>query len=102
MKCPYCSYEETKVVDTRLINNGEMIRRRRECIECKKRFTTHEIIETVPIIVVKNDLSREPFNRNKLLSGMMRACEKRPVSIETILAFPIFISLSPEDAPVIL
>ncbi len=84
MKCPYCSFEESKVVDTRLIDDGEKIRRRRECVKCGKRFTTHEVIESVPVIVIKNDCSREPFDRNKLFSGLLRACEKRPVSIETV------------------
>ena len=84
MKCPYCNYEESKVVDSRLIDDGERIRRRRECVKCGKRFTTHEVIENVPVIVIKNDCSREPFDRNKLFSGLLRACEKRPVSIETI------------------
>ena len=84
MKCPYCKFEESKVVDTRLIDNGERIRRRRECVKCGKRFTTHEVIESVPVIVIKNDCSREPFDRSKLFSGLLRACEKRPVSIETI------------------
>lgn len=84
MKCPYCNYEESKVVDSRLIDDGERIRRRRECVKCGKRFTTHEVIETVPVIVIKNDCSREPFDRNKLFSGLLKACEKRPVSIEII------------------
>ena len=84
MKCPYCKFEESKVVDTRLIDNGERIRRRRECVKCGKRFTTHEVIESVPVIVIKNDCSREPFDRSKLFSGLLRACEKRPVSIETV------------------
>ncbi len=84
MKCPYCSYEESKVVDSRSADDGERIRRRRECLKCAKRFTTYEIIETVPLIVVKRDKSREPFERNKLTAGILRACEKRPVSIEQI------------------
>ena len=84
MKCPYCAYRETKVTDTRMIDNGEKIRRRRECIKCGRRFTTHETVEIVPILVIKRDKSREPFNRNKLLSGLLRACEKRPVPLETI------------------
>ena len=84
MKCPYCSYRENKVTDTRMIDNGEKIRRRRECIKCGRRFTTHETVEIVPILVIKRDKSREPFNRNKLLSGLLRACEKRPVPLETI------------------
>ena len=84
MKCPYCSYEESKVIDSRSADDGERIRRRRECLRCGKRFTTYEIIESVPIIVVKKDKSREAFDRNKLFNGLLRACEKRPVSIETI------------------
>ena len=84
MKCPYCGYEESKVIDSRPADDGERIRRRRECLVCGKRFTTHEVIETVPIIVVKRDRSREVFDRNKLLSGILRACEKRKVSIEQI------------------
>ena len=84
MKCPYCCYEESKVIDSRPADDGERIRRRRECLGCGKRFTTHEVIETVPIIVVKRDRSREVFDRNKLLSGILRACEKRKVSIEQI------------------
>ncbi len=84
MRCPFCSYPESKVIDSRPTDEGEKIRRRRECLSCAKRFTTYEIIETVPIIVVKRDKSREPFDRNKLLNGMLRACEKRPVSIDTL------------------
>ncbi|MBR2315581.1 MAG: transcriptional regulator NrdR [Clostridia bacterium] len=84
MKCPFCGYAESKVIDSRPTDEGERIRRRRECISCSKRFTTYEIIESVPIIVVKKDKSREAFDRVKLFNGMLRACEKRPVSIETI------------------
>ena len=84
MKCPYCGYEESKVIDSRPADEGERIRRRRECLKCGKRFTTHEVIETVPIIVVKRDKSREVFDRNKLTAGILRACEKRPVSITQI------------------
>ena len=84
MKCPFCSYEESKVIDSRPTDEGERIRRRRECMKCGKRFTTYEIIESVPILVIKKDKSREQFDRNKLLAGMMRACEKRQVSIETL------------------
>ena len=84
MKCPFCSYEESKVIDSRPADDGERIRRRRECLKCSRRFTTYEIVETIPIIVVKRDKSREPFDRNKLLGGMLRACEKRPVSLEKI------------------
>ena len=84
MKCPYCGYEESKVIDSRPADEGERIRRRRECLSCAKRFTTHEVIETVPIIVVKRDKSREVFDRNKLRTGLLHACEKRPVSIDQI------------------
>ena len=84
MKCPYCAYEESKVIDSRSADDGERIRRRRECLKCGKRFTTHEIVETVPIMVIKRDRTREPFSREKLFSGLMKACEKRPVSIKTI------------------
>jgi len=84
MKCPFCGCEESKVIDSRPTDEGERIRRRRECITCAKRFTTYEIIESVPVIVVKKDKSREVFDRNKLFNGMLRACEKRPVSIDSI------------------
>lgn len=84
MKCPFCGYTESKVIDSRSADDSERIRRRRECLKCGKRFTTHEIIETVPVIVVKRDKSRESFDRNKLTNGLVRACEKRPVSIDKI------------------
>ena len=84
MKCPFCAFEESKVIDSRPTDEGERIRRRRECLKCGKRFTTYEVIESLPVIVIKKDKSRESFNREKLLNGLMRACEKRPVSIETL------------------
>lgn len=84
MRCPYCGYTESKVIDSRPTDEGARIRRRRECLKCSKRFTTYEIIESLPIIVVKKDKSRETFDREKLLNGMLRACEKRPVSLQTI------------------
>ncbi len=84
MKCPFCGIEESKVIDSRPTDEGERIRRRRECTSCGKRFTTYEIIENVPIVVVKKDKSRETFDRNKLFNGILRACEKRPVSLETV------------------
>ena len=84
MKCPYCGYSESKVIDSRPTDEGERIRRRRECLNCAKRFTTYEVIETVPVVVVKKDKSREAFYRNKLLNGLLRACEKRPVPLETL------------------
>ena len=80
MRCPYCGADDSKVIDSRPTEDGEKIRRRRECLNCKKRFTTYEIVETVPLMVVKKDRSREVFDRQKLLNGMLRACEKRPVS----------------------
>lgn len=84
MKCPFCGYTESKVIDSRPTDESERIRRRRECMSCGKRFTTYEVIENVPIIVVKKDKSREQFNREKLFNGMLRACEKRPVALDTI------------------
>ena len=84
MKCPYCGYIESRVIDSRPTDEGERIRRRRECLKCGKRFTTYEVIENVPIVVIKKDKSRETFDRNKLLNGLLRACEKRPVSMDTL------------------
>ena len=86
MKCPYCGYSESKVVDSRHSEDGTSIRRRRECLSCQKRFTTYETVESLPIVVVKKDNSREPFDRNKILRGMVRACEKRPVSMAALEA----------------
>ena len=79
MKCPFCSFADSKVIDSRPTEEGTSIRRRRECMECGGRFTTYEKLETIPLIVIKSDSSREPFDRHKLLSGIMRACVKRPV-----------------------
>ncbi|MBE6758315.1 MAG: transcriptional regulator NrdR [Ruminococcaceae bacterium] len=84
MKCPFCGYTESKVIDSRPTDEYARIRRRRECLGCTKRFTTYEVVESLPIIVVKKDKSREAFDREKLLGGMIRACEKRPVSIQTL------------------
>ena len=84
MKCPYCGFEESKVIDSRPTDEGERIRRRRECLNCQKRFTTYEIIESLPIIVVKKDRSREVFDRDKLLNGLLRASEKRPVTLDML------------------
>lgn len=81
MKCPYCGFEDDRVIDSRPTEEGTAIRRRRECSNCLKRFTTYEKVESIPMMVVKKDKSREPFNRDKLLNGLVRACEKRPVSI---------------------
>lgn len=84
MKCPFCTYFESKVIDSRPMDENQKIRRRRECLKCGKRFTTYEIVETMPIVIIKRDNTREPYERQKLLNGLMRACEKRPISIEKI------------------
>ena len=81
MRCPYCGQSESKVIDSRPADEGNSIRRRRECLSCQKRFTTYETVESLPIIVVKKDGSRESFDRQKVLGGMIRACEKRPVPL---------------------
>ena len=86
MKCIYCGFEESKVLDSRSTDETNSIRRRRECLHCGRRFTTYETIETTPILVVKNDGSRQPFDRAKLINGMIKACEKRPVSLAQIEA----------------
>ena len=84
MKCPFCGQTDSRVIDSRPTDEDCRIRRRRECIRCNKRFTTYEVVENLPIVVVKKDKSREPFDRNKVLSGLLRACEKRPVSLERL------------------
>lgn len=84
MKCPYCYFFESKVVDSRPTDEGQAIRRRRECIKCNKRFTTYEKIEEIPIMVIKKDGNRESYDRNKLLNGIIKSCEKRPVSMNDI------------------
>ena len=84
MKCPYCSFEETQVIDTRETENLEATRRRRECLKCSKRFTTYERVEEADIMVVKKDGRRERFQRQKLLNGILKACEKRPISLDKI------------------
>ena len=84
MKCPFCSSENTRVIDSRPADDNNSIRRRRLCDECGKRFTTYEKVETIPLIVIKKDNSREPFDRQKLLNAMLRACAKRPVSYEAL------------------
>ena len=84
MKCPYCAYLESKVVDSRPADEGASIRRRRECLSCHKRFTTYETMESLPLMVVKKDGSRQSFDRAKVLGGLIRACEKRPVSYQTL------------------
>jgi transcriptional repressor NrdR len=84
MKCPYCNDLEDKVIDSRISRDGETIRRRRECLACQKRFTTHEKIEETLPSIIKKDNRREPYDRKKILDGMKKACQKRPVSIETL------------------
>ena len=81
MRCPFCGFGESKVIDSRPAEEGSSIRRRRECLSCRKRFTTYETVESLPIVVIKKDGSRQSFDRNKVLRGMIRACEKRPVSL---------------------
>ncbi|MBR3932857.1 MAG: transcriptional regulator NrdR [Clostridia bacterium] len=84
MRCPYCDYLESKVIDSRPIDDGSSIRRRRECLKCEKRFTTYEQIESVPLVIIKKDGKRQTYNRQKLLNGILRACEKTPVSFGQI------------------
>ncbi|MEH6589901.1 MAG: transcriptional regulator NrdR [Halioglobus sp.] len=86
MHCPFCSAEDTKVIDSRLVADGDQVRRRRECLSCKERYTTYEVAELVMPRLIKQDGSREPFNEEKLRAGFLRALEKRPVSIEAIEA----------------
>ena len=86
MKCPNCGFPDSKVIDSRPVEEGNSIRRRRECLSCQKRFTTFEVIESVQILVVKKDGSKELFDRSKMLSGIMKACQKRPVKGEEIAA----------------
>ncbi len=86
MKCPFCDYLESKVIDSRPIDDGASIRRRRECLKCEKRFTTYEQIESVPIVIIKKDGKRQTYNRQKLLNGILRACEKTPVTFAQVEA----------------
>ncbi|HCI64820.1 MAG TPA: transcriptional regulator NrdR [Clostridiales bacterium] len=84
MRCPFCGDQDSKVVDSRRSEDGLSIRRRRECLQCQKRFTTYETVESLPIVVIKRDSSRQQFDRNKILNGMLRACEKRPVPLAAL------------------
>lgn len=84
MKCPYCGFSESKVIDSRPTDENVSIRRRRECLRCEKRFTTYEVVETMPLVVIKKDGTREAFVSGKLLGGLLRACEKRPVTLEML------------------
>ena len=84
MKCPFCNHPDSKVIDSRPTDEGEAIRRRRECLSCQKRFTTYETVESLPMVVIKKDNSRQTFDRNKILGGMVKACEKRPVTMASL------------------
>ena len=84
MKCPFCGFTDSKVIDSRPAEDGTTIRRRRECLECQKRFTTYEVIERMPLVVIKRDGSRQSFDKMKIINGLVRACEKRPVSMPQI------------------
>ncbi|PIU42253.1 MAG: transcriptional regulator NrdR [Candidatus Omnitrophica bacterium CG07_land_8_20_14_0_80_42_15] len=84
MKCPYCGKDKDKVIDSRVSGKGKSIRRRRECLKCKRRFTTYEHVEEIPLMVIKKDGRREPFDRNKIIAGVIKACEKRPISIDKL------------------
>lgn len=84
MKCPSCRCKNTKVIDSRMNGDGTSIRRRRECLKCEKRFTTYEYVELVPLMVIKKDGRRQPFDRTKIIGGLVKACEKRPVSIDKV------------------
>ena len=84
MKCPFCGFAESKVIDSRPAEEGSSIRRRRECLSCAKRFTTYETVESLPMVVIKKDGSRQSFDKRKVLNGMIRACEKRPVPFEVL------------------
>ena len=86
MKCPSCGHLEDRVIDSRSAREGQSIRRRRECLKCRRRFTTYEVVETSPLLVIKKDGRREPFSRDKILNGILRACEKRPIPAEKIHA----------------
>ena len=84
MKCPFCGYADSKVIDSRPAEDGTTIRRRRECLDCQKRFTTYEVVESMPLVVIKRDGSRQSFDRTKIINGLVRACEKRPVTLAQI------------------
>lgn len=87
MKCPYCGVENTRVIDSRPADDGAAIRRRRQCDACNKRFTTYEKVDSIPLVVVKKDMNREPYDRAKIEAGIFRSCHKRPISVEQIKTF---------------
>ncbi|MDQ3181528.1 MAG: transcriptional regulator NrdR [Acidobacteriota bacterium] len=99
MRCPFCGYLEDKVVDSREAKDGDSIRRRRECLECSRRFTSYERIDEIPYMVVKKDGKREPFERSKILAGLLRACEKRPISSPQLEAIVDSVEKHVQDSP---
>ena len=99
MRCPVCNFEDTKVVDSRMTSDGSSIRRRRECLKCRRRFTSYERIDEIPFMVVKKDGRREPYDRNKILAGLRRACEKRPVSPGALEALADEVETMLQEAP---
>jgi transcriptional repressor NrdR len=99
MRCPFCGFLEDKVVDSRESKDGDSIRRRRECLECARRFTSYERIDEIPYMVVKKDGRREPFERNKVMSGLLRACEKRPISASQLEAIVDAVEKTVQDSP---
>ena len=99
MKCPFCAHIEDKVVDSRESREGEVIRRRRECLKCERRFTSYERIEEIPYMVVKKDGTREPFDRNKVMAGLLRACEKRPISPTKLNEIAAAVETQVQDSP---
>lgn len=98
MKCPFCGHDEDKVIDSRPAEDGAAIRRRRECIGCQARFTTYEKVETLPLLVIKKDGTREPFNREKIMKGLLKACEKRPVSNDQMLELLSYVEAQVQGA----
>jgi transcriptional repressor NrdR len=99
MRCPFCGHLEDKVVDSRESKDGDLIRRRRECLECSRRFTSYEKIDEIPYMAVKKDGKRESFDSNKIMSGLLRACEKRPISIAQLEEIANFIERQVQDSP---
>ncbi|MCP2604952.1 transcriptional regulator NrdR [Candidatus Aminicenantes bacterium AH-873-B07] len=99
MKCPYCGWQDNRVIDSRESKNGLTIRRRRKCLHCGKRFTTYERVEEIPYMVIKKDGRREPFDRNKLLHGLLKACEKRPISVKNLEKIADEVELMLQEKP---
>ncbi len=99
MKCPFCGHDEDRVIDSRPAEEGAAIRRRRECIGCSGRYTTYEKIESLPLLVIKKDGTREPFSRDKILNGLLKACEKRPVSNDQLYEILTYVEARIQSAP---